>query len=280
MLYYCISNCPRRLLVESMNLHSYFKIIQMIGGRYLFFAGTAFLLAYWIFNRTIGPKKIQQKYPKWNDYAREVLYSLLTIGLFALVPLFLIKNDSIRVHTRWYTDIQQHGWVYFIGAFPLMLVLHDTYFYWMHRLMHHPRLFKVFHLVHHRSTNPSPWAAYAFHPLEAIVEVGILALFLFTIPIHKLHLTVFFLFMIVYNVYGHLGWELYPRGFNRHWLGKWINTSVNHNQHHQFFNGNYGLYFLFWDRMMGTLREDYDLQFDRATAGNASQSPSLQQPLS
>jgi sterol desaturase/sphingolipid hydroxylase (fatty acid hydroxylase superfamily) len=192
----------------------------------------------------------------------------------------LIKNDSIRVHTRWYTDIRQHGWGYFIGAFPLMLVLHDTYFYWVHRLMHHPRLFRAFHLVHHRSTNPSPWAAYAFHPLEAVAEVGILALFLFTIPRHKLHLTVFFLFMIVYNVYGHLGWELYPRGFNRHWLGKWINTSVNHNQHHQFFNGNYGLYFLFWDRMMGTLRKDYDLQYDKVTGGSPLQSPSSPQPSS
>jgi sterol desaturase/sphingolipid hydroxylase (fatty acid hydroxylase superfamily) len=45
-------------------------------------------------------------------------------------------------------------------------------------------------------------------------------------------------------------------------LGKWINTSVNHNQHHQYFKGNYGLYFLFWDRMMGTIRKDYDEKFD------------------
>ena len=35
-----------------------------------------------------------------------------------------------------------------------------------------------------------------------------------------------------------------------------------HNQHHQFFDGNYGLYFTFWDRMMGTLRADYDGQYE------------------
>ncbi len=67
---------------------------------------------------------------------------------------------------------------------------------------------------------------------------------------------------VVYNVYGHLGYEVYPKEFSRAWLGRWINTSVNHNQHHQFFNGNYGLYFLWWDRWMGTLRTDYDRQFD------------------
>ncbi len=81
---------------------------------------------------------------------------------------------------------------------------------------------------------------------------------------------VFFLVMMLYNVYGHLGWELYPAGFSKHFVGKWINTSVNHNQHHQFFKGNYGLYFLFWDRMMGTLRADYDIQFEKVTTRQPS----------
>ena len=104
--------------------------------------------------------------------------------------------------------------------------------------------------------------AIAGHPLEAIVEAGIFAIFLFTIPIHPLHLFIFFLLMILYNVYGHLGFELYPKGFNRHFIGRWINTSVNHNLHHQYFKGNYGLYFTFWDRMMGTIRKDYDQKFE------------------
>jgi hypothetical protein len=52
--------------------------------------------------------------------------------------------------------------------------------------------FKIFHgsSIH----NPSPWAAYAFHPLEAIIEVG-LSRFSFTIPIHSLHLPVFFCYL-------------------------------------------------------------------------------------
>lgn len=39
------------------------------------------------------------------------------------------------------------------------------------------------------------------------------------------------------------GFELFPAAFNRHWLGRWLNTGVAHNQHHQFLKGNYGLYF-------------------------------------
>jgi len=130
-------------------------------------------------------------------------------------------------------------------AFPLMILIHDTYFYWLHRVMHMPWLFKTFHLVHHRSTNPSPWAAYAFHPLEAIAQSLIIVIFLFTIPLHSIHLRLFFVFSLLYNVYGHLGFELYPRGFNKSRVGRWINTSTCHNQHHQFFKGNYGCILLY-----------------------------------
>lgn len=245
-----------------MDIATYLKVLKLIGGRYIFIAGLAYLFAYWIFNQKIRGRKIQQKYPKLKDYLREIGYSLLTVGILALIPLVLLKHPAIRPHTTYYTDIGAHGIAYFVVAFPVMLLLHDTYFYWLHRLMHHRYLFRWVHRVHHLSTNPSPWAAYAFHPFEALLEGGILAVFLFTIPIHQLHLFFFFLFMILYNVYGHLGWELYPKGFSRHGWGKWVNTSVNHNQHHQYFKGNYGLYFLFWDRLMGTLRPDYDERFD------------------
>jgi sterol desaturase/sphingolipid hydroxylase (fatty acid hydroxylase superfamily) len=161
-----------------------------------------------------------------------------------------------------YDEIDKYGMLWFWFAFPVMLLVHDAYFYFTHRLMHHPKLFKWFHLIHHKSTNPSPWAAFSFHPLEAVIEVGIVVLFLFIMPICNLHLFFFFFIMMVYNVYGHLGWELYPKGFSTSKIGKWINTSVNHNQHHQYFKGNYGLYFLWWDRWFKTIREDYDIKFD------------------
>jgi sterol desaturase/sphingolipid hydroxylase (fatty acid hydroxylase superfamily) len=243
----------------------YIYYVQNIGSRYFAVAGLFFVLYYFLLYKKIAHKKIQQRLPKRQDYIREVGYSLLTIFIFAFVPLFILHMPSLARYTTLYTRIEDYGWAYFFLAFPVLFFLHDTYFYWTHRAMHHKKLFRVMHLVHHKSVNPSPWAAYAFHPLEAVVEAGIFAVFLFTLPVHPLHLLLFFFFMIVYNVYGHLGYELYPAGFNKHWLGKWINTSVNHNQHHQYFNGNYGLYFTVWDRLMGTLRPDYDKRFEEVT---------------
>jgi sterol desaturase/sphingolipid hydroxylase (fatty acid hydroxylase superfamily) len=249
-----------------MKWQYYFNYLEQIGTRYFMVAALFFFVFYVFAKNKVFYKKIQQRLPSLNDYTREIGYSILTMIIFAFVPLFVLRYPAVAKHTTYYMKIEDYGWLYFFLAFPLMFFIHDTYFYWVHRLMHHKKLFRIFHLVHHKSVNPSPWAAYAFHPLEAVVEAGIFVVFLFTLPIHKLHLLIFFFFMIVYNVYGHLGYELYPKGFNKHWLGKWINTSVNHNQHHQYFKGNYGLYFTFWDRMMHTIREDYDQRFEEVTS--------------
>lgn len=240
---------------------TWFDFFLIIALRYYIIAGLAFLVWYIVRKKKVAYKKIQLRIPELKDYQREILYSSITIVIFSFVPYFLLNTD-IRQYTLFYSDISSYGKLWFWLAFPVMLFLHDAYFYFAHRLMHHPKLFKYVHLVHHKSTNPSPWAALAFHPLEAVVEVGIVVIFIFCIPLCRYHLFFFFLLMMVYNVYGHLGWELYPKGFNKTSIGKWINTSVNHNQHHQYFKGNYGLYFLWWDRWFKTIRTDYDEQFE------------------
>ncbi len=246
----------------------YWIIVNRIGSRYYITAGIVFFIFYVLLKKKWQYKKLQERSAKYTDFIREILYSSTTILIFASFILIL-HNPAIAPHTTRYLNISDHGWVYYFAAFPLLFLIHDTYFYWVHRLIHHPLLFKRVHLVHHQSTNPSPWAAYAFHPFEALVEQGIVFIFYFTLPIHITHLAIFFLFSILYNIYGHLGYEIYPKNFNRSIIGKWINTSTCHNQHHQFFTGNYGLYLLFWDRMMGTLRDDYDAKFDDITSRKA-----------
>lgn len=247
-----------------MNWEFFLTAFQKISSRYFIVALIGFLIFYVIFRRTFFYRKIQQKFPANSDYIRELGFSLITMFIFSSI-IVILNSPSIIIYTTRYQSINEYGWFYYFSVFPILFIMHDLYFYIMHRIMHHPSLFKYIHLVHHKSTNPSPWAAYAFHPLEAIIEQGIVIIFYFTLPIHISHLAIFFLFSIIYNVYGHLGYELYPKGFNKSWFGKWINTSINHNQHHQFFKGNYGLYTLIWDRLFGTIRKDYDGQFENVS---------------
>lgn len=251
------------LLISTKN--GFWLIFTLVFARYLVVASIAFGIFYFIRKKQWAFKKIQLRFPKVSDYGREISYSLITAFVFAAVGYGLFFT-SLRKFTQLYMSVEDYGIGYLCFSIVLMLLVHDTYFYWTHRAMHSQALYKWFHKVHHLSTNPSPWAAYAFHPLEAVVEAGIIVVLALIMPVHPLSISLFLLIMMIYNVYGHVGYELYPKGFSTSAVGRWVNTSVNHNQHHQFFKGNYGLYFLWWDRWMGTLREDYDVQFKEITS--------------
>lgn len=135
---------------------SYTGIALTVTLRYLIIAGIAWLVYYRFFSKRITFKKIQQRFLTEKDYLREIGYSIVTVFIFAAVPWALLSTP-VQPYTQYYTAIHAHSLLYFWLAFPLMFLLHDTYFYWMHRTLHHPKLFKVFYLVHHKSTNPSPW---------------------------------------------------------------------------------------------------------------------------
>jgi lathosterol oxidase len=254
------------LLFQGMSVYligskSYWVILMIIFLRYLIIAGVAYLIFYVIKRNAWRFKRIQSKFPSNKDILREITFSIGTAFIFAGVG-FIIFLTPIREYTQVYFTIGDRSLGYFVFSIFAIIFLHDTYFYWMHRMIHHPTIYRVVHKTHHLSTNPSPWAAMAFHPIESVLEAGIIVIVAFLFPVHPLAIGIFLLFMMVYNVYGHLGYELYPKGFANSFIGKWVNTSVNHNQHHQYFKGNYGLYFLFWDRWMGTIRTDYEERFD------------------
>lgn len=246
---------PFDLSIESWALT---LLIQVL--RYLTFAGFAYLIFYVIRKRKWLYKKIQEKWPKKTAIRTEVTYSLLTLLMASGIKV-LINYFYQMGWTQIYTDFAAYGWGYFAFSIVAMIVIHDTWFYWSHRLMHHPKLFKTVHLVHHKSHNPTPWAAFSFHPTEAILEFGFIFPVIFLMPVHPIAILILITWMLVFNVIGHLGFELYPKKFIDGPLGKIFNSSTHHNMHHKYFKGNYGLYFNVWDRIMGTNHPDYEEKF-------------------
>ena len=229
--------------------------------RYLLIAGTAFIIFYILFSRKFKTNKIQSKKAKRKDFLREISFSLQTIAIIAVV-IMLIVFTGLREHTQFYGDISQYPIWWVPISVVLALILHDSYFYWMHRSIHSKRLYRKVHYVHHRSVNPSPWAAYSFGFLEGLLEALIAPIILFIIPIHPIGLISFTMMSLFINVYGHLGFEITPKWFRKSFLFEILNTSVHHNLHHEKFNGNYGLYFRFWDRIMKTENPNYVKSFD------------------
>jgi hypothetical protein len=90
-------------------------------------------------------------------------------------------------------------------------------------------------------------------------------LIVFALPMHPLALMLFLAYMIVRNVVGHLGFEIWPAWFARHPFTRWHLTATHHDLHHRFGKGNSGLYFGFWDDWAGTGRSDYLPTYEAVT---------------
>lgn len=238
------------------------------GFGYGLIAGLAWLLGYVVFRRRWAQRKIIPEFPDRAELRREIRYSGLTLLIYSVVAVATFWAAQ-QGWTQIYWRLDAHGAIWFWASVVLTVVLHDTYFYWTHRLMHHRALFRWFHRTHHRSHNPSPWAAYAFDPLEAFVQAGIFPLALCLYPLHPLAFGLFMIWQIIHNVLGHNGYEIYPRWLMDSWLGKILNTPTNHVMHHEFQRGNYGLYFNVWDRLMGTNHECYEARFREVTSPEA-----------
>lgn len=241
---------------------AYYAFLNII--RYYPIAGVLFFLFYIWKKRSFLKYKIQEKFPQFDKVKKEITQSFVTLIVFSSIgtTVYILNNLGI-IHTLIYWDSSKYGgFAYMFLSFVLITIWHETWFYWAHRIMHHKSVYRYVHAVHHKSINPTPVAAYNFHWLEAIIEGIYLVPFLLVVPMHfHVYLAHTFYAMIL-NIYFHSGFELYPQGFARGKVFKWINTSTHHNMHHSKFNGNYSLYFNFWDRIMGTNFANYEDNFD------------------
>ena len=233
--------------------------------RYFVLAGIPFLTFYMFFSNRIKHLKIQQRKAARKDFWREIWHSMQSTAVFTVIVVLIVATP-FKKYTLLYDDIAAYPVWWLPVSVALSLVVHDTYFYWFHRLMHHPKIFKATHLVHHKSTNPSPWTSYSFHFLEAIAEGGVLVVIVMVMPMHAMGVLWFTVSAFMINVYGHLGYEIMPKGFRKSVLFHVLNSSVYHNLHHSKFKGNYGLYFRVWDRLMGTEHPDYVKEYDKIQA--------------
>ncbi|MDP7342834.1 MAG: sterol desaturase family protein [Alphaproteobacteria bacterium] len=246
--------------------------LKILGGQLLLIAipaSAAFILLYRWKGNPWRRRKIQAAFESSATVRREVRYSILTALVFALngYCIYLLMGQG---WTLIYTDWAEYGWLY--GAFSLVaaIVLHDAYFYWAHRLMHLPRLYQAFHRLHHDSLCPTPWAAYAFAPMEAVLQTMFLTILIFILPVHVTVIYLFMVHMIVRNVIGHSGFELFPRGTAAHAVFGLLTTNTHHDLHHSCDEKNYGLYFTWWDRLCGTEHPDYHEIFEYVASGRAA----------
>ena len=231
-----------------------FFVLSILILAYLLPAGLAYGYFYhWNWQRWETLKVQKKKTPSRQVIYRDVSWSLISVVVFAVLATilyYLVKNG----HGLMYFAIADYGWIYLVFSLLLAFLIHDFYFYWIHRVMHHPLIFSSVHLVHHKTTAPSPWTIYAFQPAEAVLQFSILYLLVFLLPIHPLTLCGFVVYNVVANVGGHCGFEFTPPKNSRHWLLRYLNTVTHHDLHHAECQCNFSQYFNYLDRWMGTFR--------------------------
>jgi sterol desaturase/sphingolipid hydroxylase (fatty acid hydroxylase superfamily) len=239
--------------------------------RYFFIAGGAYWLFYSVLGKSLAHRSLRRERsaaasrtpPLRQSIYREIKMSVLSAVVFALGAAFVMTEYDWEI-TLLYTNLHQYGLWYLGVSFGAVLLLQDAYFYFLHRLFHHPLLFKWVHFGHHLSGVPTPWTSFAFDLPEAFIQAFFFVGIVLIIPLHFFTLLAILLTMTVWSVWNHLGFEIFPSSFPRHWLGKWLIGSTHHAIHHRQYTVHYGLYFTFWDKLLGTQDPHYQNEFNRA----------------
>ena len=238
-------------------------VAVLIALRYTLFTAIGFLMGLAI-NKLAPYRRLQNRPITKAHVKREIFHPLMSVFVYTLVVSTIVLITSAG-WTKVYTDPLAFGLAWFWLLITLVLDIQDRNFYWMHRISHRPGVYERVHKTHHLSTNPSAFAAFAFHPLEAFFEIAVFLLLVCILPLSAQALMIVGAVSLLFNVYGHLGYEIMPRAFAKSWIGSWLNKSAFHNQHHRTYKYNFGLYTTIWDRFHGTLHPHADRLYDEVT---------------
>lgn len=219
-------------------------MVLIVGARYILTSGSCAWLSERLrpgFHAGRGPQ-----------IRREIGWSFISAIIYGLPSGVLAWGWQARGWTRLYSRPTDFPLWWLPLSLLVCLMAHDSWFYWTHRLMHRPALFRRMHAVHHFSRAPTAWAAMSFHPWEALTGAFVVPALVCLLPLYTGVVLVLLMIMTIMGVTNHMGWEVYPRWLVHGWAGKWLITATHHQLHHDKYRFNYGLYFRFWDRVCGT----------------------------
>jgi ring-1,2-phenylacetyl-CoA epoxidase subunit PaaE len=185
-------------------------------------------------------------------------------------PFLLWLNDLGYI--KIYQDINAYGGIWYVlFTSVVLIVVSDGWFYWTHRWLHTPKVYKYIHAVHHKSLDTTPFTSLSFHVVEGFLQSAFIYILVFVMPINTLAIGITQVIGLLNNIKSHLGYEFYPAWFSKTPL-KYLANSTHHNLHHTRYNGNYGLFFTYWDILCGT---EFDNQNELTEAITHRKTPSV-----
>lgn len=240
-------------------------VFAVVIGRYFLIAGLFYLVFYKWQKDKWQPRKINTRDYKPDQFRKEVKWSMITAAIFSVTGAAMALLWQ-KGYTKIYDDVAAYPLWWLPVSLLIALLVHETYYYWLHRWMHNPAVFKLVHKVHHDSNITSPWTAFSFHPLEGVLQALFLPALLLVMPMHLYVLVIHLTIMTFSSVINHLDIEVYPKDFHKNAAGRWLIGATHHSLHHKQFKYNYGLYFTFWDKWKRTESPAFEKLFEEKTA--------------
>jgi len=225
------------------------QLISLIGitmtGIHIIYFLFSYLSYRFIFNHKM------MEHPRFlkNQVRQEIICSLKAFPVMMALTLPWFFTE-VRGYSKLYDNVDDYGWGYLVFSVLFYLVFTDYGIYWIHRWEHHPICYKWLHKPHHKWIIPTPFASYAFHPLDGYFQSLPYHIFIYIFPLHgKLYLALF----VIINF-----WTIFIHDSDMvtdHPLEKIINGPAHHTLHHLYFTVNYGQYFTLSDRLGGSYRQ-------------------------
>lgn len=148
--------------------------------------------------------------------------------------------------------------IWFIALFFLIPVWESFYFYWIHRFLHIPVVYKHVHALHHRNINVGPWSGLSMHPIEQLIFLGSVLVH-WVVAAHPIHILFHLQYYALTAATTHTGFEgLVVKDDNRLALG-----TFHHQMHHRYFECNYGSLEIPWDKVFGSFHDGTQAADDR-----------------
>jgi sterol desaturase/sphingolipid hydroxylase (fatty acid hydroxylase superfamily) len=222
------------------------------------------VFAFWL--GVAGFKLIEQmgifkKYKIWPDRKPKKGLHLKAVKLILLNEIF-IQFPSIIVTFFMFSFLGMHfypgnypGIPLFIFQIIFFMLIEDTMFYWIHRLLHHKKLFRKIHHIHHRFNINSAVASQYAHPVEFLicdlvpVITGPTILLMLGMPVHLLTVWIWLIIRIWESVDAHSGYNL-PFWFPHKLI--YGGGSLPHDLHHSKNSGSFATFFEHWDKLFKT----------------------------
>ncbi|MEM7169939.1 MAG: sterol desaturase family protein [Pseudomonadota bacterium] len=185
----------------------------------------------------------------WNNQVLDNIFWTCASGVtlwtaFEVIYVWALANGFVPT-----TSFNANP-VWFVLWFALIPIWSSAHFYWIHRALHWPPLYRWVHSLHHRNVNIGPWAGISMHPVEHLFYFSSVLIH-FVVASHPVHFFFHMHLEALNPLASHSGFDgLVVRGKKRVELGDFF-----HQLHHRYFECNYGTAEMPWDKWFGSFHD-------------------------